>query len=178
MFNLSPYFFRDIGQAILNAEYIIYCTAHKDYKNDYANHLNLAPKLKGIVDGCNLLESFEIAALQTPYAGIGKGKKPPAAEFIEIVYNSFRIMERGTANELFEIIRYLNENYAGDEFNRIDFNDVQRIAGTCVTGCTIVDPGSVESAPSYKGFVSRLVKCAKQAWDKNNCGKKNLDIVA
>ena len=176
--NLSPYFFKDIGQAILNAEYIIYCTAHKDYKNDYANHLNLAPKLKGIVDGCNLLESYEIAELQTPYAGIGKGKKQPAAEFIETVYKSFRIMERGTANELFEIIRYLNENYAGDEFNRIDFNDVQRIAGTCVTGCTIVDPGAVESAPSYKGFVSRLVKCAKQAWDKNNCGKKYLDIVA
>ena len=87
-------------------------------------------------------------------------------------------MERGTANELGEIVSYLNENYADDEFNRIDFNEVRRIAGTCVTGCNIVDPGPIESIPSYEGFVFRLVKCAKQAWDKNNCRKKYLDIVA
>ena len=57
MFNLSPHFSRDIGHSISSAEYIIYCTAHKDYKNGYANHLKLASKLKGIIDGCNLLES-------------------------------------------------------------------------------------------------------------------------
>ena len=178
LFKLSPYFYKDAGRAISSAEYIIYCTAHKEYKSGYTNHFKLAPKLKGIVDGCNLLESIEIDALKAPYVGIGKGKRPPTTEFIEFVFNSFKVIEKGTANELFEIIRYLNENYADDEFNRIDFNDVQRIAGTCITGCTIVDPGSVESAPSYKGFVSRIVKCAKQAWDKNNCGKENLDIVA
>ena len=113
-----------------------------------------------------------------PYAGIGKGKESPAPEFIEFVYNSFRIMERGSANELGEIISFLNEHYADDEFSQIDFNEVRHIAGTCVTGCNIVYPGPIESIPSYEGFVFRLVKCARQAWDKNNFGKKYLDMVS
>ena len=178
MFNLSPYFSKEIGHAITNAEYIIYCSPHKDYKKEYIQHLNLAAKLKGVVDGCNLLDSYEIGTLQVPYVGIGKGKESPTPEFIEFVYNSFRIMERGSANELLEIVSFLNEHYANDDFNRIDFNEVRRIAGTCVTGCIIVDPGSVESVTSYEGFVFRLVKCARQAWDKNNFENKYLGMVS
>jgi hypothetical protein len=58
-----------------------------------------------------------------------------------------------------------NENYADDDFNKIDFSEVQRIAGTCVTGCDIVDPGPIADLPEYQGFVPRLVRCAKNAWE-------------
>ena len=75
-------------------------------------------------------------------------------------------MERGVANELKAYIEFANKNYAPDDFNKIKFNEVQRIAGTCVTGCEIVDPGPVESIPEYEGFTPRLVKCAKKAYER------------
>ena len=69
-------------------------------------------------------------------------------------------MERGLANELRDLIDFLNDRYANDDFNRIDFREVQQIAGTCVTGCSIEDPGPVDNLPIYQGFSSRLVKYA------------------
>ena len=79
-------------------------------------------------------------------------------------------MEMGAANELYDITSFLNENYADDDFSRIDFHEVQRIAGTCVTGCRIADSGPIDSIASYKGFTPRLVKCAKDAWEYSRRG--------
>jgi hypothetical protein len=70
-------------------------------------------------------------------------------------------MECGVGNELQGLIRFFNERYAGDDFNKIDFKEVQRIAGTCVTGCTIVDPAIIENAPVYRGFSPKLAQRAK-----------------
>ena len=53
-----------------------------------------------------------------------------------------------------------------DDFNRVDFKEVQRIAGTCVTGCDIVDPGPISDPPEYNGFVPRLAKCARTAYER------------
>ena len=75
-------------------------------------------------------------------------------------------MERGVANELKAFIDFANHRYAEDDFNRIDFDEVRRIAGTCVTGCDIVEPGPIESIPEYNGFVPRLAKAAFMAQDK------------
>ena len=73
-------------------------------------------------------------------------------------------MERGVANEVAHFVAFANERFAGDEFNKVEFKEIQRIAGTCVTGCEIVDPGPVETVPEFQGFVPRLVKCAERAW--------------
>ena len=73
-------------------------------------------------------------------------------------------MERGVANEVLAFVDFANERYAKDDFNRVDFKEVQRIAGTCVTGCDIVDSGRIDDLPEYKGFVPRLVKFAKAAY--------------
>ena len=96
--------------------------------------------------------------------GIGRGKRPPEKDFVDFVFEGFRLMERGVANELKAFIDFANRSYAKDEFSRIDFKEVQRIAGTCVTGCAIADPGSVEEATPYKGFTPRLVRCAHEAY--------------
>jgi hypothetical protein len=107
----------------------------------------------GIMDGCNILPQSDII-------GIGKGKEPPSTDFVDFVYEGFRAMEKGVANEVLGLIKFFNEHYVKDDFNRIDFSTVQEIARTCVTGCAIVDSGPIELVPVYNGFSSRLTQCA------------------
>jgi hypothetical protein len=126
--------------------------------------LGLAPKAVGVFDGCNLYRQAHFNGSRVGYAGIARGTQPPPKGFIDFVLDGFRVMERGVANELKAFIDFANRSYAKDEFSRIDFKEVQRIAGTCVTGCAIADPGSVEEATPYKGFTPRLVRCAHEAY--------------
>jgi hypothetical protein len=95
------------------------------------------------------------------YTGIGRGAKAPSAAFLESVYAGFRIMERGLANEVLDTAEFLNERYASkDPFNRVQFTEVQRLAGTCVTGCAIADPGAVSVPAGVTPFRSTLVERA------------------
>jgi hypothetical protein len=127
--------------------------------------LKLAPKLKGVFDGCNLFKRSDFDG-NMRYAGIGRGNGSPEGAFADFVYDGFRIMERGVANEVEAFVNFANERFAEDDFNRIDFKQVQRIAGTCVTGCDIADPGPINELAQYKGFVPRLVRCAKKAYEE------------
>ena len=61
------------------------------------------------------------------------------------------------------MIRFANEPFDRDDFNKADFAEVQKLAGTCATGCILVDPGPVAFVPKYKDFFSRLVLRAFQA---------------
>jgi hypothetical protein len=64
------------------------------------------------------------------------------------------------ANELVELIDFLNERYAADAFNKVEFETVQRLAGSCVTGCRIAEPGVAGTAPAFDGFSPRLALTA------------------
>jgi len=86
--------------------------------------------------------------------------------FIDFTHDGFRIMERGVANEVAAFVDFANERFVRDDFNRVDFKEVQRIAATCVTGCDIVDPGPISDLPDYNGFIPRLAKCAKMAYER------------
>jgi len=55
---------------------------------------------------------------------------------------------------------FLNDHYARDDFGRLRFEEVQRLAGTCVTGCVIAEPGPIAPAKPYRTFVPRLVRLA------------------
>jgi hypothetical protein len=79
---------------------------------------------------------------------------------VNFVEESFRAVERGLANELEDLITFLNERYADSDFNRVELDAVRRLSGTCVTGCAIVEPGKIKVAPRWDGFVSRLVSRA------------------
>ena len=166
-FNLQNYFTGDIKKALSRAEVAVFCTAHQNYREERQKMLPVAPQLKIIFDGCNLYNKSDFNGDHVAYAGIGRGANEPPPGFTGFVYEGFRIMERGVANELQAFIDFANQNYADDDFNKIDFSEVQRIAGTCVTGCDIVDPGPIADLPEYKGFVPRLVQCAKKAWENN-----------
>jgi hypothetical protein len=169
-FNLQNYFTGDIKNALSRAEVAVFCTAHQNYREEREKMLQVAPQLEGIFDGCNLYRKSDFNGSKISYTGIGRGTKTPESDFIDFVHEGFRIMEKGVANELQAFVDFANERYAKDDFNRVKFKEIQRIAGTCVTGCDIVDPGPIPDLPEYRGFVPRLVKCAKKAWEKKKAG--------
>ena len=112
------------------------------------------------MDACNIYNRKSFKDSVVNYSGIGRGINQPEKSFIEFVYESFRTMETGLANELNNLIRFYNNNYAFDEFNKVKFADVQRLAKTCSTGCEIADPGKIDRIPAYYGFSSVLAKIA------------------
>jgi UDP-N-acetyl-D-mannosaminuronic acid dehydrogenase len=161
--NLTKYFTRDISIAVNDAEYIVIGTAHKIYLEELANIIQKAPKLKGILDGSNTYNPNEVLSKGIAYTGIGRGKNAPGLDFVSFVYESFRAVETGLANEVKSICDFLNDNYASDNFNKISFSEVQRLAASCSTGCIIADFGAVKSIPEFRGFSSELAKCAFKA---------------
>lgn len=167
-FALEQYFTRDMGHALKCAEILIFCTSHKIYTDELNLIIKSATKLKGIVDGCNLYRQDCFAGQSFEYTGIGRGENPPLSDFLDFVYDSFRVVEIGVANEVQNFINFANERYVKDDFNRVEFSEVQKIAGTCVTGCDIVSPAPIEKVPVYKEFSSRLAKCAYITSQKEN----------
>jgi UDP-N-acetyl-D-mannosaminuronic acid dehydrogenase len=163
-FNLQKYFTRDIKKALNEAEVVIFCTAHRQYNEERNAILKSAPGLQGVFDGCNLFKKSDLNS-SVGYAGIGRGSEAPDDRFIDFVRDGFRVMERGVANEVAAFVDFANAHFAEDDFNKVDFKEVQRIAGTCVTGCDIIDPGPIDDLPEYKGFTPRLLKCAKNAYE-------------
>ncbi len=159
-FNLHKYFTRDLNDAVKDADYIFVCTAHLNYLEQKDQIINASENLKGLYDGCNIYSYEEFKNSKIKYAGIGKGEKIPEDEFVDFVAQGFRFVEKGVANELQNIINFLNNTYSMDVFNKAVFRDVKRIAITCSTGCNIVDPAVIDSLPSYLNFISQLVKDA------------------
>jgi UDP-N-acetyl-D-mannosaminuronic acid dehydrogenase len=151
---LAERFTNDLAAAVADADVLVFCTAHRDYL-DVAPMLSRAPRVAGVVDACNLLPRAEDRPAVS-YSGIGRGHRTPSPALAEAVLAGFRAVERGVANELDLLIRFLNRSYAGTPFEQVRFSEVQRLAATCGTGCRIVDPGPVEPVPQTQGFVSRL----------------------
>jgi len=155
----QDYLTHDIDMALKDAEIILMCTAHKEYL-DQMDKIISGDRLKGIMDACNIYHRHEFQHGNFLYSGIGRGTNKAEDSFISFVYDSFRAMEKGLANELINLIDFYNGNYAFDEFNKVKFADVQRLAKTCSTGCEIANPDIVDEIPIYKGFSSELSKIA------------------
>lgn len=153
--NLADHFTNDMAKALDGADVVFFCTAHREYIA-VAQEL-LAPNGRvQVVDGCNLVPRHD----GDRYCGIGRGSQTPPKALVDAVHAGFRAMERGVANEVSSLVDFLNESYSDSAFTRIDFREVQRIAGTCVTGCEIVDAGPVSPPVAFNGFRSRLVELA------------------
>jgi UDP-N-acetyl-D-mannosaminuronic acid dehydrogenase len=165
LFDLQNCFTRDIEKALAHAEIAILCTAHRLYFEEREALLKFAPNLDGVFDGCNLFKKSDLNS-NIGYAGIGRGSHTPEDAFIEFVHDNFRIMERGVANEVAAFVDFANDHFVEDDFNKVDFKEVQRIAATCVTGCDIVNPGPIPDLPEYNGFIPRLAKCARAAYER------------
>lgn len=153
-YGMAGRFTRDLDQAVEGAERIIICTAHTEYRDGFARWQRHASLANGILDACHLFPGGELEGL--PHAGIGRGHLEPSPAFLNFVERSFHAVETGVANEVAALAEFLNEHYAVDEFSRAEMGDIRRLAGTCITGCSIVEPGSVDDIPSFDGFRSHL----------------------
>ena len=156
-FKQQDHLTHDLKKALDFADYVFICSAHKEYI-DHFDVINSHKNVKGIMDASNIFSRKQFADNPEKYAGIGKGTQAPSEEFVNFVYESFRAMEKGLALELVGLITFYNENYAFDEYNKVKFEDVQRLAKTCSTGCEIADADLIEEIPAYKGFSCLLAK--------------------
>jgi len=158
-YNQQDHCTQDLNKALESADFIIMSTAHKEYIDKFEK-ITTYKNIQGIMDACNIYSSAQFVDKPIKYSGIGRGTNEPDNEFIDFVYQSFRSMEKGLAHELLGLINFYNTNYAYDEFNKVKFEDVQRLAKTCSTGCEIADIEPIQSTPEYKGFSSLLAKKA------------------
>ncbi len=154
---LADVFTRDLEAAVAPAEVLIMCTAHRVYLEQREAMLAAAKHARGVVDACNLWHAGDVTRRGLGYAGIGRGTAAPDPALVADVLAGFRAVETGVANEVNALVEFLNATYAADDFNRVRFSEVQRIAGTCVTGCAIVAPGKATPPSGASGFRSDLV---------------------
>jgi UDP-N-acetyl-D-mannosaminuronic acid dehydrogenase len=158
-FGQESHFTNDLNKALESADFIFICTAHKEYI-DLFQQITSGENLAGIMDASNCYNRSQFNGKAAMYAGIGRGTEAPQSDFIDFVYSSFRATEKGLARELQGLIDFYNENYAFDEYNKVKFEDVQRLAKTCSTGCEIANPDAVNEVPVYNDFSTILSKKA------------------
>ena len=156
-FKQQDHLTHDLNKALEFADYVFICSAHKEYI-DHFETITSQKNIKGIMDAYNIFNRKQFENTPGRYAGIGKGTENPTEDFVQFVYESFRAMEKGLGHELLGLINFYNENYAFDEYNKVKFEDVQRLAKTCSTGCEIANPDAIDRVPEYKGFSSELSK--------------------
>jgi UDP-N-acetyl-D-mannosaminuronic acid dehydrogenase len=159
-FALTDYFTNDMAKALDKADVVFVCTGHAAYVKALADIKRLASSARLLVDGANTFKRSDFADGKLQYVGIGRGTRKPSEALVKEIEKRFRDMEAGVGNELTSLIAFLNGRYAPDEFNQVQFSEVQRIAATCPTGCAIADPGKVSKPEAFEGFTSKLVACA------------------
>jgi UDP-N-acetyl-D-mannosaminuronic acid dehydrogenase len=158
---LSARFTNDAALALADAQVVFFCTGHAAYRAQRAALMAQAPQARGVVDGANLFRADDFAGSGVRYTGIGRGAASPPADWVDEVEREFRAMERGVANEVAGLCDFLNARYAPEDFNRVRFSEVQRLAATCPTGCAIVDSAPLAAVSGEHGFVSRLAERAR-----------------
>jgi UDP-N-acetyl-D-mannosaminuronic acid dehydrogenase len=159
-FGLAGLFTRDLAAAVGNVQWLVFCTGHGVYQSGLDGILAAAPRADAVFDGANLFRAEAFAGRSVGYAGIGRGRLEPDQAFVAFVERAFRAMERGVANELEQLIWFLNERYAPGDFNVVRLDEVRRLAATCVTGCVIAEPGAVAPLPPHDGFDPSLARAA------------------
>jgi UDP-N-acetyl-D-mannosaminuronate dehydrogenase len=135
---LDAIYTQDLDAALAGTSLAFVCQAHQPYREGRA--ALFAGRVEGVIDGCNAFSPTEMAAAGVGYTGIGRGRTPPDAALIEGVVSAFRAMEVGVARELRAVVDFLNAEH-GTGYDRVDFEEVRRLAATCVTGCDIAAPG-------------------------------------
>jgi len=154
---LGAFFTNDLSAAVGPAALVVVTTAHREYRDGLDAICAAGRELAGIFDACNLVRPEAVLARGIAYAGIGRGHTAPEAALARGVADSFRLVERGVAREVELLIAGLNGRFALDEFSRSDIAEVRRLAGTCVTGCSIPDPTGPQPPVASAPFAPRLV---------------------
>lgn len=151
---------QDFERAVYNADLIFVCVPHRKYREKKKTIFSGTRRLRALIDGCNFFSPQDLAGRRVIFGGIGKGRKRPEEAFVKFVADGFRVLEGAFAREVKQIVDFLNSRYAASPFHRVSFEEVRRLAGTCVTGCRIVDPDTApKSLTPYAGFLPRLLRC-------------------
>lgn len=160
---MTRHYHRDLADALATAEVVVVCVAHREYLDGGERWLPHAQRLRTVIDCCNAYRASEMATTVVRYSGLGRGIGKPSGALVEAVAAGFHAVARGVANEVRMLTDLLNAGHAVQPFDRIDFDEVRRLAALCGTGCDIVEPGPVEPLATFDGFRSRLVACAVEA---------------
>jgi UDP-N-acetyl-D-mannosaminuronic acid dehydrogenase len=166
--NLTSAFSNSLEAVLSDAEAIFVGTGHGVYRDLPRELAQKAPNARVLVDAANLFRAAEFDAMTLRYAGIGRGRQMPDLELIESVLAQFRAVEQAAANEVGDVCELLNEYYAENADDAIEFEVVQLLARTCATGCNIVDRGPIATLGPESGFVSRLATRAMARWEMRN----------
>ena len=153
---MTSSFTRDFDQALTGADGVIMCAAHEFYRKEWPQLLRRLPRNSAVFDACHLLTRAEAPDLP----GLGKGKKAPSPELIAFGAESFKAAETGLALEIEAFVQFINAAYP-EPGNALAFEDIQRLAGTCVTGCRLVRPDRIAALPVFLGKPLRL---AERGW--------------
>jgi UDP-N-acetyl-D-mannosaminuronic acid dehydrogenase len=157
---MGGHFHRDLADALVSAEVVIVCVAHREYLAGGERWLPHAQRLRTVIDACHAYRASEMATTVVRYGGIGRGIRKPSGAYIDAVVSGLGAIAQGVANEAQMLVDLLNERFATDEFNSVDFGEVRRLAATCAMGCDLPAPGPIPAVKSFEGFRSRLVACA------------------
>lgn len=136
-FGLGSFFSNEAGPTLADAELVFFCTGHAVYRRELGRMLMDMGRARGVVDGANLFREADFSGQSLLYTGIGRGSRAPAGELVAQTEQAFRTMELEAAREVAALAGFLNERFAGDGFNRIEFGEIRRLAATCPTGCAI-----------------------------------------
>jgi UDP-N-acetyl-D-mannosaminuronic acid dehydrogenase len=147
-------------EAMRGADLVVIGICHGEYRDDESLLAYAGAPGSVLFDAANALRPDETVRTRGSYAGIGRGTQAPDESLVADVVAGFRAVEVGVANETMRLTELLNEKYAATDHERVDFSEVRRLAGTCTTGCRIVNPGSVVAPTGESGFDSVLVRRA------------------
>jgi len=153
---LAGAFTRDLESALSGSDGVVICTAHDDYRREWPKILRAFPGKPAVFDGCHLHTQAE----KPDIPGLGKGRRTPSPEWIAFALESFRAVERGVALEIEAFVEFVNTAFP-EPGNTLAFDEISRLAGTCVTGCRLVPPGPVERVPAFEGSTLRLAEKAR-----------------
>lgn len=157
--NLTNNFTNTLEEAMLGAEIVIACTAHRDYVEQATKIAAMSSELELVVDACNIWSQHDFSD-DIAYTGIGRGSHTPVEKFVEFVAAGFRVVEHGFARELNDTVNFLNLHYARNQFNTAEYAEIQRLAGTCSTGCRLQEPIITTPLEAFDGFMPTMVDFA------------------
>ena len=160
--DLTSCFTNHLNESLADASWRVVCTAHRFYRDQIDLIVADSTGSGLLYDGCRCFPEGFPQHVKGKTGGIGDGKQRPSDELVDDVLRGFQAVEKGVANEVDALITFLNREYTGDLFNRVEYQTVRELAATCGTGCRMVEPGPLSQVPAPSGFYSRLVTKAFQ----------------
>jgi UDP-N-acetyl-D-mannosaminuronic acid dehydrogenase len=154
---LEDCFTQDLDRALSGADALFAAVVHEVYRPLATAALKSTPAPL-LFDFCTIWRGLDLPA--DAVVGIGYGRTKVADAVVQGVIAAFRNVERAVSREVRDTDAFLRARYGGNGAQ--GYEDVRRLAATCVTGCELVD-ASLPVEPVTLPFTSRLLDLATGA---------------